>query len=121
MNDFPETLRSYLEREPSAHPEIVYRRNHEKGRLTASVHGSHIRVTVSLRRSWSALLDYTPTEGEMRRIVARAIRFCDVADLVLKTAVVAGALFVALDIAVAFLPGGPMHHLITHSPIGGAR
>jgi hypothetical protein len=116
MNDIPETLRNYLDREANTHPEIVYRRRHAQGRLTASVHGSHVHVTVSLRRWWQAWMNLIPTDEQ----------FCDAAEwLVGKLAngrkllglgAVVMFIYLAIEIGSAFLPSGAVERVL-----GGGR
>ena len=65
-----------------------------------------------VRRIWSAAMTWAPTERQFRHLVGRLIRICNVLDLVLKTAVICTALFLALEILLAFLPGGAVHRVI---------
>ena len=65
-----------------------------------------------VRRAWSLAMTWAPTERQLRHLADRLIRICNVADLVLKTAIVATAIFLAIEILLTFLPGGAAHRVI---------
>jgi len=58
------------------------------------------------------LLNWTPTDAQMRAICAIGRRF----DSCLKAAVILTGLYLAIEIASAFLPGGPVERVL-----GGGR
>ena len=110
--DLPESLRRLVEKEPGAHPEVVYRRLHNQGRLTASVHGSHVRVTVSLRTWWARLMDWTPTDAQLRQIERVWRRTASAASLWLNVLTICSAVYLLLVIGQAFLPGGAVERVL---------
>jgi len=108
---FPATLRRMLDSEEA---ERIARR---EGTLAVRVHGSHIHVTVKLRRCWALWMNWTPTDAELRRISDWLRRSSNICDLWLKVAVIAAAVYLALEIVPAFLPGGAADRVLS----GGAR
>jgi len=93
--DFPESL-AHLVDDPGPHPEIVYRRQHAQGQLTASVHGSHVNVPVSLRRRWALLVDLL-RDPELHELLARYLLS---SDFWVRVCVTAAAAYIAFE----FLP-----------------
>jgi len=98
------SLRRILDLDPGPRPNILYDRSHEQGRLTASVHGSHVRITVSLRTWWARLMDLRISDVEIERT-------CTIAGIWLRVAFLAGVIFLACEIVPAFFPGGPVDRI----------
>ncbi len=70
----------------------------------------------SIRRLWNRLMDWAPTEAQIKSIEEIAIRYGRIADFWLKVAVVFAVLYLAVEIGVAFLPGGAVDRVL-----GGGR
>jgi hypothetical protein len=70
----------------------------------------------SIAQLKTALATFVPTEQQLRRAAAWLIHACDIADTILKVAVIATVVFLAIEIAWAFLPGGAVERVL-----GGAR
>ena len=94
------------------HPDIIYRRTHSQGRLTASVHGSHVHVTVSLRSWWTRLLDWTPSDALLRRAAGLYRRTASICDLWCTVAIVCALVYFIAVIGQAFLPGGAVERVL---------
>ena len=122
----PETLSKFLEDEAQkplpaqdwkyrgggAHADIVYRRRHAQGQLTASVHGSHVRVTVSLRRGLWMLLNLLPTGDQLCDAAEYMARSLAKRRNLLSFALVAMVLYLAIEIGSAFLPAGAVERVL---------
>ncbi len=74
-------------------------------------HAEHRAHPNWLRRRWDTLMNWVPGDEQIKRIDEAA----RCADWILKTAVIAGAIYIALQVGRAFLPGGPGYELV----IGG--
>jgi uncharacterized membrane protein len=88
----------------------------EEGTLTTSVRGSHVLVTVRLRRWWAFAMAWTPTDAQLRRMAEALRRTSNICDFWLKVAVIAAVIYLAAEIVPAFLPGGAVERIF-----GGAR
>ena len=78
-----------------------------QGRVTTRVRGSHIVITVRLRRWWATLLDWTPSDALLRR----ATELIYASEFWLKATVIGVVLYLAAEVGVAFLPGGPVEQI----------
>lgn len=107
-NALPESLDRYLDGLVS--PEEDLRR--PQGTLRTTVRGSHVHITVSLRRWWSGLMGLSLTEEERARMEAALLG----AEKVLRFALIAVAIYLACEIAPAFLRGGAVDRVL-----GGGR
>jgi len=112
LTEFPDSLRRLVDKTPGANPEIVYRRTHSQGRLTASVHGSHVHVTVSLGALWARLMDFTPTDRQLDHFARLVRRTTSVCKLWCGIAFASALIFLAIEIGAAFLPGGAVERVL---------
>jgi hypothetical protein len=90
-----------------------------RGTLTVNVRGSRVEVTVSLRRWWTALMNFTPTDAQLRRAAAFALRAMEIANTGVGLLLALTFIFVAAQLVAAFLPGGAAAGLIAHANTGG--
>jgi hypothetical protein len=84
--------------------------------LTTSVQGSHIHITVRLRRWWALKTAWRPTDRQMRnafRILIRTGRFLENA---IRFVIILGIFYTFYEIGIAFLSGGAVELVL-----GGAR
>jgi hypothetical protein len=72
--------------------------------------------TFSLRCWWGRLMTWAPTEAQTRRVAEQLRRTASICDFWLKVAVIAAMIFMAIEVAEAFLPGGAVGRVL-----GGAR
>ena len=70
----------------------------------------------SIAQLKTTLATFVPSEEQLRRAAAWIIHACDIADMILKVAVSATVVFLTIEIAWAFLPGGAVERVL-----GGAR
>jgi hypothetical protein len=98
---------------------IVVTANVRDPQLSFAQIGSALRSALSvcrwkirLARIESALANYVPTETQLRRFADWLINAADVAEMVLKVAVIACVTYLFIEVGLAFLPGGPAHRLI---------
>jgi len=109
--DFPETLYDALVEEDD---EQVLQ---TEGALTTLVRGSHVQVTVHLRRWWVMVATFTPTDEQLRRWAAWLGCSGRVADRAVKAAVILVAAYLAVEIGSAFLPHAPAWNVLHNTPI----
>jgi hypothetical protein len=69
-------------------------------------------VRKTLRQRWAALLDFAPSDSQMRRISAWLERAGRVANNVLAIAVILTMLYIMAEVGTAFLPGGPVERIL---------
>jgi hypothetical protein len=86
--------------------EIAERIARREGTLTTRVRGSHVGITVRLRRRWTMLLDWTPTGEQLRTMAAWLECLGTVANNALVLAVIGTGLYVCGEVIWAFMPGG---------------
>ena len=110
-NACPETLRRLIDGDPES--EKIAQ---PQGTLTTAVRGSHIHITVCLRRWWSLLMSFSPTDAQLHDAELMFRRAAKIADFWLKVAVIVAMLCIGTEIAMAFLPGGAVDRAI-----GGGR
>jgi hypothetical protein len=91
---FPESLHRLLNREPAERADFSNHILRREGRLTTRVRGSHVRVTVRLRRWWARLAAWTPDADRLDAL-------CDWLECAAKAC--GGALKAAVVIAAACL------------------
>ena len=61
---------------------------------------------------WTTLIHWPPSDAQVVSISAWILRAGPIADRILKTAVVCACLYLAFEVAMAFLPGGPVAHIL---------
>jgi hypothetical protein len=76
-----------------------------QGAIQTWVHGSHVQITVRLRRRWARAVAKLPTDADL-------LHACAVCDFWLKFAVIAGVIYLAVEVVVAFLPGGSIERVL---------
>jgi hypothetical protein len=81
---------------------------HEVATADPLHHQSHPR----LRRRWAALMTFTPSDEQLRRISDRLRRVGGICDLWLKVFVILAAVYLFAEFGAAFLPGGPVERLL---------
>jgi hypothetical protein len=94
----------------------VHQGAQHEGTLTTRVQGSHVHVTVRLRRWWSFLMNFVPSDAQLGRMDQALRRTCSICDFWVKLAVIAAALYLTVEILPAFLPGGSVDRVL-----GGGR
>jgi hypothetical protein len=57
-------------------------------------------------------MNWSPTDAQLRRLAERLIRLSKVASRILHVAAILAALVVALEIGMAFLPGGAVSRVL---------
>ena len=92
--------------------EIAERMRQDEGKITMLVHGSHVHATVRLRRWWSFLMNWAPTDRQFQRMGDALRRTCGICDFWLKVAVITCVFYLACEILPAFLPGGPANQVL---------
>lgn len=112
----PDSLRRLLDMDFPEREEIAQRIARREGTLTTSVRGSHVSVTVRLRRRWAMMLRWTPTGEQLRRIGAWFECIGKAAEDTLKVAVILVGIYLLIEIGAAFLPGGSVERVL-----GGLR
>jgi hypothetical protein len=75
-----------------------------------------MRPWINASRIKDKLSTFVPTEQQLQRATAWLIRAGEIADRVLKIAVILAVIFLFANVAIAFLPGGAAARVI-----GGAR
>jgi hypothetical protein len=69
-----------------------------------------------IRADRSRAIGWTPTDRQLRRMALIFFRTCTALDWCIKVAVIAAALYLAIEIGLAFLPGGAVSRVL-----GGLR
>jgi hypothetical protein len=100
---FPSTLRSELD------TESVIR---QPGTLTTSIYGSHIHVTVRLRRWWPLVVKWATSEDQLRRWEDYILRAGLLAYDALVLIVMLGVMYLMISIGAGFLPGGAVERVL---------
>jgi hypothetical protein len=61
---------------------------------------------------WNSLMTWTPTDEQLARLAHRFECAGRILDRVLKTAVILGVIYLAIEIGLAFLPGGAVSRVL---------
>ncbi len=80
--------------------------------VIASTRASQSGPIERIRATWSHAMTWTPTDEQPRRMVRIFVRTCTALDWCIKVAVVAAALYLAIEIGSAFLPGGAVSRVL---------
>jgi len=75
-----------------------------------------VAIRVTLRSRWASLATWTPNDEQLHCMVQAIARTAAVLDRAIKTAVILTALYLAIEIGSAFLPGGAVGRVL-----GGLR
>lgn len=84
----------------------------ERAELAKRIRKSHASITSRLRRCLTALHSWKLTERQIRRFVNFMFRLCRVADGFVKLVVIGIAIYLFIEIGVAFLPGGAVERVL---------
>lgn len=74
------------------------------------------RRWATLKRLKAALVNYAPSDEQLRRVAYRLIRWGSICSRTLNAAVILGAIYLLVEIGRSFLPGGAVARIL-----GGVR
>ena len=110
MQEVPESMRCLLEAEEQG--DQAEQLSQTEGCLTASVQGSHIHITVRLRRWWALKMAWRPTDRQMRNGFRMLIRTARYLENAIRFVIVLGIFYFFYEIGNAFLPGGGVERVL---------
>ena len=83
-----------------------------EGFLTSTVKGSHLDITVRLRRWWAFVENWTPTDAQLRRWAHFLNAFNAGFGLWLKIVLIGFMAYFMVEVVTAFLSGGAVDRVI---------